>query len=145
MKLMQHKILQGNEKMLPLLSSLLRLPPVNVLSILSESRTFGEKVLARLHRLRVTALLCLQNVLEVLPPNNDVVASSSSPLIDVWTGVMSILSEESAAAASTPLYSSVDLVEAATSALRAVVLNWAKNVKCFEQQLFTPEALNVSN
>lgn len=64
--------------------------PVNVRDILSEDETRGLKIVRKCNILRSTALICLQNLMEVLSLSD---LEKCIPVVELWTGLGSILTE----------------------------------------------------
>ncbi|ODN05331.1 mRNA cap guanine-N7 methyltransferase [Orchesella cincta] len=84
--------------------------PVNVAQILNEDESRGAKVVRKCNILRSTALICLQNLVEVLSLSD---LEKCIGIVDVWTGLGSAL-EQCESADET-------MVEALTSAMRALI------------------------
>ncbi|CAL8070193.1 unnamed protein product [Orchesella dallaii] len=84
--------------------------PVNVLEILREDSQRGAKVVRKCNILRSTALICLQNLVEVLSLSD---LEKCIGIVEVWTGLRSVLEQCGP--------DDITMVEALTSAMRALI------------------------
>lgn len=64
--------------------------PVNVVQILNEDETRGQKITRKCNILRSTSLICLQNLVEVLSLSD---LEKCITIEDLWTGLGAILNE----------------------------------------------------
>jgi len=109
----------------------LKTAPAKVTQLLLADKEHGRQVLEQLSRLQCTALLCLQNMIEGMQLAD---IEQSMPLTDIWSGLGQILVDSEPSA--------FDVIEAVTSAMRAIIQAWTSRttggIKPLSSDVFLP-------